>query len=712
MTKRLRGAAVVLLGMAGVVLGQPAAAEGGNDSELSFRERRYRAYLPVEMQQQRLKMEISSYLENPTGICFQAGEQITVTVTGGEGQELRLIVHDFTDQKEKWFGITHRSQDGVQKTKVEPLPTHSEYELKEGVNTITLTTSGLGYLHYRSMSPESAPQVRVHIDGGRVNGVLTRADDTAAWKRLLAGACYPVMDMLGDRIHLILPVSGLREGCPEDGPELLALYDRILELQQEDLMGMSLYGVSTGSHILARLILDTPLCAGEMAAFFPYHAFPGMASVQNVTRSSWGAAHELGHLHQTRPGFMWIGMVEVTNNLASAYVNYRLDPNHLRLEHSTTRNACGDPMPGGIFDCFVNNAIPRRRLWQFHGGALPQGLPKSWEDSSRDVFVDVVPLWQLFLYNMEARGQKDFYPHIYQAVRTTDESRLTQGELRVLFFMRACDAAQLNLTEFFVKTGMLAPLDRMVNDYSHAHMTITREMCDKAMSYADRYPKPESSVIYYINANNMPLFRDKKELELKPGVKKLRINRDRMEVPTSLCPGAVAYEAYRGHELLHVSLLGLGCADASSTVVICPPGTDSVKAVQWDGKRVALLGHDAPMATGEPLEDWLVRTNGIYSLHEAAQVGHGEALQARLSGPTVRHNQYGWVVKTDEGATAAEVNAQNEQGNTPLHLAAAGGHAEAVRMLLQAGADKTLRNRAGMTPADMAEGDEVRKLLE
>ena len=713
-------AAMLLMGIwaSGVVSAAPLpvgtdfSSLNRGDTEKNYRERTFRAYLPVEVQPERLKMEIGSYLENPLGICFKQGEEFTITVTGGEGQELRLIVHSFDDPAEKWFGITRKQPEGVQKTVVKELPTHSEYPLKEGENTITLRTSGLGYLHYRSATPQEAPEVHVSIRGGQVNGIVTPADDAETYKRTLAHATYPAMDLIGERAHLIFPVEqGLRQGCPEQGPELIALYDRLLSYLQEDIMGLSRYGMHTGSHMIARMTLDTALCAGEMAAFFPANSFPGMSSVAEVTRSSWGAAHELGHLHQTRPGMKWIGMAEVTNNISAAYVNYKFTPDNLRLEHSRTRNSLGEPMRGGICDCFVNNAIVHRRLWQFQGAGLTKGLPNSGEDTSRDVFTDVVPMWQLLLYHQEALGQKDFYPQIFQSVRETDESKLTQGELRVLFCKRACDAAKLDLSEYLVKTGILAPVDRMVNDYEHAHMTITREMCEEAIRYASRYPKPESSVIYYLTANSLPIFRDKLPVCVPEGYTPPAIEKGRIEIPADTWKNAVAFEAYQGNRLLHVSLLGLNHKGAVGTTVICPEGTDSVKAVQWDGTRYTVLGKDAPISTGEPLEAWFTRTNGIYSLHEAARAGHEEATRARLSGPQVRHNQYGWIVKTEDKADAAAVNAGNEEGNTPLHLAAAACHTGIVKLLLKAGADKNARNKEGKRPADVA-GEALKKLLE
>lgn len=689
--KRWMGVAAALLLAVPAVSG--AAVPAGSDysrlnqgePEKSYRERVFRAYKPVEEQAQKLKTGISSYLENPTGIAFAAGEKVTITVSGGSGQELRLIVHEFDAPDEKWFDITRPSLSGVQKTKVNPLPTHTEYELQEGENELIICNRGLGYLHYRSATPQQAPEVRVRIQGGKVNGVLTPADDADTCRRLLAAATYPAIDLLGERAQLIFPVDGVRQGCAEgDSRELIRVYDRILTLIEDDLLGWGRYRAHTGGHVLIRLIADGSLCAGEMGVFFPKWAFPGVAHAPEVTKSSWGPAHELGHQLQTRPGMMWIGTVEVTNNLAAMYVNYKFAPQHLRLETSRARNARGELMRGGIFDCYVNNAITHRRLWQFQGGPLPEGLPKPWEDTARDVFVDVAPLWQLLLYNHEVRGQKDFYPQIYEAVRRTDESELTQGELRVLFCKRACDAAGLDLSDFFVKTGILAPIDRVVSDYEEAHMTITRDMCLEAMAHAHRYPKPESSVLYYITGKSLPIYQGKLPVQLPPpGYTPPPIENERMEIPADQWQNAVAFEAYRGGELLHISLLGLNREDGmSGTTVICPAGTDCVKAVQWDGTRYNVLGC-APAPAEEATEAWLTRSNATYSLHEAARDGNEAALRARISGPVARHNQYGqfekWEPLTEQNKP--DLNALNEQGKSALDLAREAGHTSLLPIL-------------------------------
>ena len=55
----------------------------------------------------------------------------------------------------------------------------------------------------------------------------------------------------------------------------------------------------------------------------------------------------------------------------------------------------------------------------------------------------------------------------------------------------------------------------------------------------------------------------------------------------------------------------------------------------------------------------------------------------------------------------AEVGTADADGDTPLHHASNGGHADLVRLLLEAGAAVDAENEAGRCPPDVAANEEV-----
>ena len=62
-------------------------------------------------------------------------------------------------------------------------------------------------------------------------------------------------------------------------------------------------------------------------------------------------------------------------------------------------------------------------------------------------------------------------------------------------------------------------------------------------------------------------------------------------------------------------------------------------------------------------------------------------------------------------AKGADVNAKNDNGVTPSHLAAQKGHNEVVELLIVKGADVNAKTESGGTPLDYAIDDETANLL-
>lgn len=528
------------------------------DAEAAYRNRTFRAYLPIAVVRERLRTNNYSAFENPTGIFYVKGELVTVEVQGDVPEGLTYIIHNF-------------DRDGG----------HAEIPLKSGVNTFVAPTQGLGYFNYRSADPANAPSLKVKLTGGYVNGVFTHHDDVETWKRMLTNARGNIIDILGERTQLAYNVDGLQKHCPDRGPELIAIYDDVLRMQQ-DILGWERYNCHPGNHIHGRVQWRGFMHADGIGTAYVDTAMKEVADVDRLKGSVWAIAHEFGHINQCRPGMMWAGTQEVTNNIFSAWCCYKINPSFCRLEHEVTPvMGYHKPMRGGRFDCYINAALVRRQLWQFMTGP-DYGINNVPGKRTGDHFVSVSPLWQLQLYFAVARGNEGFYPYIFEQARN-DAADAPHGQLRVAFCTRAADAVQLDLSEFFVKTGILAPMNRMVEDYQSHHVTITDEMCAAAIAHMRRYPKPDTSVIYYINANNVHIFRDRLPVKVSHDYE-LDVSSGIATIPANQWENAVAFECYRGKRLCRVAIRGLNHKDNATTDLIIPKGTTSIRAIQWDGQ--------------------------------------------------------------------------------------------------------------------------------
>ncbi len=541
-----------------------SALNKGHNTERNYRHRSFCAYKPLSEVSRTLKVGGYSAYENPTGIYYKAGETIHLTLHNQPQGELNLIIRDFRMGGKK-----------------------DTYPLRAGNNTITVKNDGLGYVDYRSPKGTAAPRITLTLKGGVINGIFSRHDTNATWKKLLADAPAGILDMVGERSQIAYDAEGLRKGNPENGAEMLALYDRIVELEQQ-LMGWDAENIHPGNHLLNRVVWGGYMYADGEGGAYNNSLTPGLSDPKGLSEGVWGVAHEQGHVNQLKPDFTWAGMMEVNNNIFSAWCNYVLHPQEMRLEHERTLNVDGTPMRGGRFDCYINNALVNRQLWQFTGGP-DSGIGKVPGERTGDHFVSVCPLWQLQLYCHVARGRELFYPEIFRALRAQDGSKLTHGQLRMNFLRHAMAAANCNLSEFFLHTGMLGIMNRLVPDYSSHMVTVTEDMALDVLRAGQAYAKPDSSVIYYINANNVGIYRDRLNVEPSTTFRPAPPAAGGSIVfPANEWKNAVAFEVYRGKKLVRVCLRGLGQQDDASTTVICPPGATSIRAVQWDGKRYAV----------------------------------------------------------------------------------------------------------------------------
>jgi hypothetical protein len=537
-----------------------AMLQGAYDQ--ASRVRDYEAYPTVEATAKFMKTSGYSRFENPTGIYFAPGETAIIFVGDCQGQAPALIVSDFA-----------RGRGG------------RPYPLQGGLNVIPLRSGGLGYLSYYTDAYKTAPNIKINIATGKVNGVFDAAVNTNEdWKRLLANATASTIDLRGKYVQLAFSVAAMRQHCPEKGLELINTYDRIIDLEQR-LMGLEKYKERPKNHMFGRTVSRGYMFADGIGAGFETSTMAEIGNPDRIPQNAWGIAHEFGHVNQVRPDLLWVSTTEVTNNIYSSWVNYNLNPKDMRLEHERVDGGDGD-VAGGRFNAFLNSALVSHEQW------LCQRGPDKTENyaDGGDHFVKLVPLWQLQLYfGIAGRGNPDFYPDLFHRARLADSSQLANGQLQCQFMRNACDVAKQDLSCFFEAIGMLKPIDKDMDDYSRGQLTITAADCAAVKEYAKRYPQPDSPVIYYISANSIQAYKERLPVvgQKDQGI---TFRRGRATISHAVWQHVAAFETYQGDKLIKIAMVGTGHPDNSATLVQYPEGATRIEAVAWNGQRTLVCG--------------------------------------------------------------------------------------------------------------------------
>lgn len=523
------------------------------------------AYRDVHDLAQELKTSTYSQFENITGIHFVKDEEIVVFVGETKGESLALRVRDF-------------GQSGDDNT----------YPLSEGVNVLSMKGKGNGYINYYTPNYQSASKIKVHIASGKVNGYFDRSKHTNEdGKKLLDEAVSEIMDIKGERVHLAYSVNSLKQQCYSKMGDLITLYDSIISSEQT-IMGLSKYNRLPKNHMFGRVVWSGYMHADGTGAAFHDNTMHGVANPDEVRKSSWGIAHEFGHVNQVRPGMKWVGTSECTNNLYSAWIQYCFTPDELRLEHEQLGG-----LIGARFNAYLNNAFVKNQEWGLQAGP-DKGYGIDNGEWGGDHFVKLCPVWQLQLYfHIAGEGNSwnapYFWADIFEKVRNTDESGLSDGELQINFVKNVCDALQIDMSDFFIKTGILQEVDKYFGDYSSAQKTITKEMINEAVAYVSKYPKAQTDYIHYISGNSIDAYQNKLDVtgQFDRGIS----GTTSKTILHATWKNVTVFETYKGDEMTHITLVGTGSSDRSYSTVPYPSGSTRVEAVGWDGTRVLLTGN-------------------------------------------------------------------------------------------------------------------------
>lgn len=415
-----------------------------------------------------------------TGIYLPKGKNL-VLVDGAEGKQVKLLVPN-------WM---RKPADGVKSTE-DPNGWHldsKEFLLHNGVNIIELHDwDGLAYIQYFSKNDESLSPVEIHFPSARVNGYFDLAKhNNVDWNKMLSKTVYPVMDAVGKHIQVAYLVEDYMKYADSAGVQLISNYDALIN-QQYKLMGLIKYNRIPENRILSRANFNYYMFRDDDGvAYMAGEEGNAMAMVVDPNRvmkgdACWGFSHEVGHVHQLQPLLSWGGLGEVSNNILALHVNKSFGTASRIAEQDNYSKARLNIINGKI--SYLQD---------------------------EDHFNRLVPFWQLQLY-FDGQGVKpDFYPDLFEALRsqleksnfnTEDYERLagtghesTNPALYQLnFIQQACLVGETDLIEFFDQYGFFYVGDFSIDDYGKFTYSMTQEMVDACKTSITKMNLPKPNV--------------------------------------------------------------------------------------------------------------------------------------------------------------------------------------------------------------------------
>ena len=561
--------------------------------DTKFRVGEFEAYESIETLAARLKTTQYNRYENPTGIFFDKGDKNVIFADGiSDKYPVKLIIKDFGNS-----------------TGGQP---ESSYVLKNGVNIIVAKNRGNSYVSYYTDDFKNAPNVRLHFAMGKVNGYFDfeRGDTNEDWQKMLANACSDIMDMRTKRIQVAFPTQRFRENCPKDARALALNIDSTIYYER-DVMGLSRYGIEPKNRQFARVVWGGFMFADGVGAAANDNSVHVWMKPNRSEFEFWGFGHELGHVNQVRPGLKWVGCGETTNNIYSAWVQFKLGPKWYRLESEKTGLNIFSGLKGGRYNCYLEEGVRKGMSWQLQVGPDYGGVPPKDKQTvvdedylgnkhgqvtvtsgNYDHFVKLVPLWQLQLYCTQAGFSPNVYAKVMQAIRTTDERNYTNGQLQLKFMREVCDSTGIDFLPFFEKAGMLKPIKAFIADYSSEWLIIDQKQIDELKEYVkNKGHKKLEAEVNYISALNWETYKNKAAVEgtLNVGCSTASHNNTPyIKVNHKQWKNTVAFETYDAEgNLLRISMHGLGGDDNDNyTMVMFPQNSAYIMAVGWDGTRV------------------------------------------------------------------------------------------------------------------------------
>lgn len=455
--------------------------------EQDFRIHSYKAYSDATYWNDKMKSTGGSYMGNPTGIYVKNIEPLYVFVDADVPEDATLYIAGCTDNN-----LITNAKTGKKLTK--------------GLNIVDGQKGALYYVVYtadtrsKTKTLSQWPEMKIHIEGGTVNGYydVARHSDQD-YKALLKAATHERFTVRGGQALFNFKTTTYRKVWPSTIDKSICWYDS-LTVWEKELMGFC-QSVASGERAAA------PHCLTGGEAIFPlYYNNPNFAiegveadagwanstpyrtsynSVEcisasfNVARSDhddWCAAHECGHNNQ---GVINLeGGTEVSNNLFSNVIRF--------LTGRVT--SVGSPLSSVMNEFaqhtpyFVRNVNSQLRMY-----------------------------YQLYLYYHQAQKNTDFYPNLFRELRRdplgTRYSNTYQSSLK--FVRKVCEVAQEDLTDFFTAWGFFEPCSNLkIEDYGAHTMTVRQADINRTLAEIAKYPKKNRTILFIEDRADYVLTRD------------------------------------------------------------------------------------------------------------------------------------------------------------------------------------------------------------
>ncbi len=543
-------------------------------AEAEFRIHTYEPYSDTRLYKKFLT-KMYSRMDNPTGIEAKVGDKLMVCVDKiPAGQSVSLAIYG---EYANGYGPNYGGMDPNNDT------VDQEQELQAGLNIIEVTAprGGMCYvMNTAAQLSEASQPVRVHIlrGCGTVQGYfdLERHKTNEKYVELLSKCTYKYFVVKGKRMMFNLHADQLRKDAPTDILSGINAWDNILGWQLE-LMGLE--NVSYfNNHVMAVSSSKegTYMDASHRRVNFSINDLYKIITYEQLTAAednAWGPSHELGHVNQG--AINWKSCSESSNNLFSNYTIYKMGKYGSR--------------GAKISDLALNYALGKS--WVLAGSSTHQN-----EDTELHLRMN----WQLWNYFHRCGAKPDFWPTLFRLLRENPmpsefSSNEDPGACQLAFYERACDAAQLDLTEFFETWGFFIPVDIEYSQYGTRQYTVTDKMIAEAKArVAKKWGNAKAPAIQYIedrqdkngvNYSDMgyyETFRDKTNIT---------------ETISCMISGRT-YIMFSNSEAVAVEIrkpevngeLGKLVYFSNMNSFTVPEGVDLsgtvIYAVQWNGKRV------------------------------------------------------------------------------------------------------------------------------